>query len=110
MQEGKEKGGKEGSGQQKKVESVGGLCIVLTPFIFSSPKSSPRSSQNPRGVPALNLKSCQKLFRDILKGEVGRVQCMLQILKTYIFCVSISFVSFLFNKVSFFKKTTFSRL
>lgn len=56
-QEGKEKGGKEGSGQQKKWNPVGGLCIVLTSFIFSKAKPSPRPSQS-QGYASISENPC----------------------------------------------------
>lgn len=88
---------------------MGGLCIVLTPFIFSSPKSLGGQFQNPRGIACLNLKGLSEAFRDILKGG-GQSSMYAADSKTYIFVYPFLFVSFLFNKVSFFKKQLFSRL
>lgn len=43
---GRKKEGRKEVANRRRWNPVGGLCIVLTPFLFSSAKSSPRSSQN----------------------------------------------------------------
>lgn len=82
---GRKKEGRKEVANRRRWNPVGGLCIVLTPFLFSAAKSSPRSSQNQGsaaisqnpclGLPAPTWRGLSALSVDVFKGDGQSSEC-----------------------------------